>query len=383
MRVLFSTVPLAGHFLPLAPLAWALRAAGHEVLVTTPDNIVASVLGSGLPVASCGPQAEFTGLIRREDLSEVPEGLVPQRYLHGRAFGRIAGGSLAGIAALAESWQPDLLICERAEFAGPLVAASRNVPWVQYHWSVAELPEYRHAAAEELSTAMAASGIRDLPRPAAVLDPWPASLRLGHAAGHQEIRHVPSHGDAQVPSWVFERRSRPRICLTFGTVLPQYGGGGLRGLMTALAQALAETGAELLLAVDDALAVQWTAPHPAIRHIGRLPLADTFPTCDIVVHHGGQGTSLTALAAGRPQFVLPELDDQFDNARALETAGAAVVLPMAAAAPETVVKGCLRLLEDDRYAKAAARLAEVSALMPAPSALVAPLEALALAGTGP
>jgi len=383
MRVLFSTVPLAGHFLPLAPLAWALRTAGHEVLVTTPDNFVPAVLGSGLPTVSCGPQAEFTGLIRQKDLSAVPEGLVPQRYLHGRAFGRIAGGSLAGIAALAESWKPDMLVCERAEFAGPLVAASRNIPWVQYHWSVSALPEYRYAAAEELGTAMAAAGIRDLPRPAAVLDPWPAGLRLGHAANHQEIRHVPSHGDARVPGWVFEQRSRPRICLTFGTLLPRYGDGGLRGLMTALAQALAETGAELLLAVDDALAAKWPAPHAAIRHIGRLPLADTFPTCDVVVHHGGQGTSLTALAAGRPQFVLPELDDQFDNARALKSAGAAVVLPMAAAAPDTVVKGCLRLLEDDRYAKAAARLAEVAVRMPTPAALVAPLEALALAGTGP
>ncbi|MFJ4783560.1 glycosyltransferase [Streptomyces sp. NPDC088794] len=380
MRVLFSTVPLAGHFLPLAPLAWALRAAGHEVLVTTPDNFVPTVLGSGLPAASCGPSAEFTGLIRQEDLSAVPEGLVPQRYLHGRAFGRIAAGSAAGIAELAESWRPDLMICERAEFAGSLVAASRHVPWVQYHWSVAELPEYRHAAAEELSAAMTVSGVRELPRPAAVLDPWPAGLRLGHAAEHREIRHVPSHGDARVPGWLFGRRRRPRICLTFGTLLPQYGDGGLLGLMTALTHALAETGAELLVAVEDALAAQWKAPPAAVRHIGRLPLADAFPTCDVVVHHGGQGTSLTAMAAGRPQFVLPELDDQFDNARALEAAGAAVVLPMSAATPQTVAKGCLQLLEDDRYAEAASRLAAVTARMPAPSALVAPLEALALAG---
>nr|AKT74296.1 TxnB9 [Streptomyces bottropensis] len=382
MRFLFTAVPLAGHFLPLAPLAWALRSAGHEVLVATPDNFVPSVLRSGLPATSCGPRAEFTALIRREDLSRTPAGLVPQRYLHGRAFGRIAGGSLAGVAALTDSWQPDLLVCERAEFAGPLVAAARNLPWVQYHWSVARLPEYRYAAEEELGAAMAAWGVRDLPPPAAVLDPWPVGLRHRHAAGHEEIRHVPSHGDAQVPGWVFETRRRPRICLTFGTVLPQYGDGGLLGLMRTLTQALAETGAELLLAVDDALAARWTAPHAAVRHIGRLPLSDTFPTCDVVVHHGGQGTSLTALTAGRPQLVLPELDDQFDNARALEAAGAAIALPMSAAAADTVVKECLRLLEDDRYARAAARLAGMSARMPTPSALVARLEALALAGAG-
>nr|WP_221350471.1 hypothetical protein [Streptomyces sp. REN17] len=101
--------------------------------MTTPDNFVPAVLGSGLPAASCGPPAELTGLIRREDLSAVPEGLVPQRYLYGRAFGRITAGSTAGIAELAESWRPDLMVCEQAEFAGSLVAASRGVPRVQYH----------------------------------------------------------------------------------------------------------------------------------------------------------------------------------------------------------------------------------------------------------
>ncbi|WP_221350470.1 glycosyltransferase [Streptomyces beigongshangae] len=161
---------------------------------------------------------------------------------------------------------------------------------------------------------------------------------------------------------------------------PGRGDGGPLGLLTALTHALAETGAELLVAVEDSLAARWKAPPAAVRHIGRLPLTVALPTCDVVVRHGGQGTSLTAMAAGRPQFVLPELDDRSDNARALEAAGAAVVLPMSAAAPEAVAKGCLQLLEDDRYVEAASRLAAVTARMPASSALVAPPEALALAG---
>lgn len=31
MRVLFTTFPIPSHLHLLAPLAWALRAAGHEV----------------------------------------------------------------------------------------------------------------------------------------------------------------------------------------------------------------------------------------------------------------------------------------------------------------------------------------------------------------
>src|SRR5947207_431047 len=33
-------------------------------------------------------------------------------------------------------------------------------------------------------------GLDTLPEPAAVLDPWPPSLRLAHAVSHQGIRHV-------------------------------------------------------------------------------------------------------------------------------------------------------------------------------------------------
>ena len=36
MRVLITSAPMHGHLFPLVPLAWALRAAGHEVLVASP-----------------------------------------------------------------------------------------------------------------------------------------------------------------------------------------------------------------------------------------------------------------------------------------------------------------------------------------------------------
>jgi hypothetical protein len=35
MRVLFSVVPGPGHMFPTIALAWALRAAGHDVLYAT------------------------------------------------------------------------------------------------------------------------------------------------------------------------------------------------------------------------------------------------------------------------------------------------------------------------------------------------------------
>ncbi|MFJ8097625.1 nucleotide disphospho-sugar-binding domain-containing protein [Streptomyces griseofuscus] len=106
------------------------------------------------------------------------------------------------------------------------------------------------------------------------------------------------------------------------------------------------------------------------------------PACGVVVHHGGQGTSLIAMVAGRPQFVLAGARRPVRQ-RPGPGGGRRGRRPAhVGATPEAVAKGCLHLLEDDRYAEAASRLAAVTSRMPAPSALVAPLEALALSGAG-
>jgi UDP:flavonoid glycosyltransferase YjiC (YdhE family) len=54
-----------------------------------------------------------------------------------------------------------------------------------------------------------------------------------------------------------------------------------------------------------------------------VPQAEVVSHAGLVVHHGGSGTTLGALAAGVPQLVLPQGADQFANAEALLAAGAA------------------------------------------------------------
>lgn len=125
---------------------------------------------------------------------------------HGRLFGRIAGQKLAGTTELVQAWEPELMMSERAEFAGPIAA---GVPEVELQWSVAELREYREAAAVELGGDLAVSGRATIPEPVAVLNPWPPSLRLAYAKHHQNLRYVPYHGDARVPGWLLEPRTGP------------------------------------------------------------------------------------------------------------------------------------------------------------------------------
>ncbi|MET9341950.1 nucleotide disphospho-sugar-binding domain-containing protein [Nonomuraea sp. NPDC003804] len=359
MRVLFTSVPLAGHFLPLVPLAWAFRAAGHDVLVASTEELLPAALRSGLPAVACVPAGRF-----HEHLAEVVTSEPGrQRSAHGRAFGALAAGGREGMGDLLRRWRPDLVVSERAEFAGALAAAERGVPSVRYHWSVSDEYELNRAAAEVLG-----GDLTNLPDPLGVLDPWPIGLRLPQARQHLGIRHVPHHGDTAIPSWSFERGERPRICLTFGTVLPRFGGDSACRLIVALLESLSRLDVELVVAADDELVATW--PPLPVTYAGRMPLGAVLPTCAVAIHHGGQGTTLTAMLAGCPQLVLPQVDDQFDNARAVAGSGAGLALAPDEATPDLVVKACGELLLIAGYRTAAVSLAASAAALPAPAEVV-------------
>ncbi|WP_410623584.1 glycosyltransferase [Amycolatopsis sp. cmx-8-4] len=105
-----------------------------------------------------------------------------------------------------------------------------------------------------------------------------------------------------MPAWVWQPKKRPRICLTLGTVLPRLGPGGVAETVIPLLHALARLDVEVVVAAEDEV-VAGRPPRPAVAtHVGRLPLSHVLRACDVAVHHGGQGTSLTALGVARPSW---------------------------------------------------------------------------------
>jgi UDP:flavonoid glycosyltransferase YjiC (YdhE family) len=95
---------------------------------------------------------------------------------------------------------------------------------------------------------------------------------------------------------------------------------------------------------------------------GWVDQAELLPRAALVVHHGGSGTTLGALAAGVPQLLLPQGADQFANADAVAAAGAGLRLPDA----EHIADGARRLLGDASFRDAARDMAREIAGMPAP-----------------
>ncbi|KAI3634449.1 hypothetical protein MIR68_008053 [Amoeboaphelidium protococcarum] len=53
---------------------------------------------------------------------------------------------------------------------------------------------------------------------------------------------------------------------------------------------------------------------PQIQLISSSPHARLFPQCDLIIHHGGSGTTAAALLSGSPTFAVPIFADQFFNA---------------------------------------------------------------------
>ena len=91
MRVLFTVFSATAHVHPIVPLAWALRSAGHEVLVAVPatatdPGVLASITAAGLTAVPVGG---------------APEG-TPEADLE-----RIRQASREGLVAFADVWRFD------------------------------------------------------------------------------------------------------------------------------------------------------------------------------------------------------------------------------------------------------------------------------------
>jgi UDP:flavonoid glycosyltransferase YjiC (YdhE family) len=102
---------------------------------------------------------------------------------------------------------------------------------------------------------------------------------------------------------------------------------------------------------------------------GWVPQAGLLPHVDVVVHHGGSGTTLGALTVGVPQLILPQGADQFANADALCAAGAALRLLPDELSAKAIADSTRKLLPrhgNSDHRDAARAIAEEIAGMPSP-----------------
>ncbi|OLZ50917.1 glycosyltransferase [Amycolatopsis keratiniphila] len=313
MRVLFASLASVGHTYPLIPLAIAARDAGHEVWFAAGENVHPPLLRNGLrPFRPADAFYEIYAEDLEPDLARL---------------------------------RPDLVVHEWGQ-PGVAVAAER-----------AGIPGLWHGFGRMFPDGI---GLQPPARPARPhLDICPPSLQdkdFLATAERVELRPVPF----SEPAPRLEKTARPLIYLTLGTAFgtPEVLATAIRGLAPLGAHVVVASGRirpeELGALPDDVTMRAWVAQ------------PDLMPHVDVVVHHGGSGTTLGALAAGVPQLVLPQGADHFANAEALCTAGAALSLQPGELNAEAVTGHTRTLLGRNGHRDAARTIAEEIARMPSP-----------------
>lgn len=319
MRLLFASLSTPGHTYPLIPLALAARAAGHDVQFAAGEAIHPVLAANGL--RPFRPADVFYDIYAGDMAPELAR-LRPDFVIHGWGVPGVAAAARdAGILGLWHGFGrlfPDGIGLDRPVGTG--------------------LPH---------------------------LDICPPSLQdKGFLDSEHRIalRPVP-HAEAG------ERFPGPLIYLTLGTAFgtPELLTTALEGLAMLRTTVVVATGRlqpeELGEVPENVVPRAWVPQTALLEH------------ADLVVHHGGSGTTLAALAAGVPQLVLPQGADQFGNADALVTAGAGLRLLPDEVSTAAVAEQAARLRRESGFRDAAAALADEIAGMPAPAEVVARLTA--------
>ena len=95
---------------------------------------------------------------------------------------------------------------------------------------------------------------------------------------------------------------------------------------------------------------------PGVKVFQYLPYSMVFPRAAAVIHSGGIGTLAQALAAGRPQLIVPVAFDQPDNARRAVALGIARSIPFAKATASAMGRELAVLLSTTELAARARTL---------------------------
>lgn len=374
--MLFAVSPGLGHLFPTVPLAWALRAAGHDVLVATAAEGVAAAVHAGLPVVDTAPAAEIAAIFgvatgppgdrarrMRERGRRIAEAGGEVHELLLRTFGQVSAVTAGETARVARRWRPDLVVHSRLQGAGLAVASALGVPAVEHGFNLQREDDLAGRFLPHLAEAYERAGAEPrLPR-REVIHVAPPEMMVGTGAGWS-MRYVPYNAGGELPDWLWRPADRPRVLVTLGTVVPRLAGVG--GLARMLAAA-SEVDAEFVLALGPDADLAALGPLPGnVRPVGWVPLHHLLPGCAAVVHHGGSGTTMAALGAGVPQLILPHGADQFINAGAVERQGIGVRCEPDDVEPALVAG----LLHDVPVRKAARAAAARMAELPAPADVV-------------
>lgn len=355
--ILIYTSPARGHLYPMMDIAIALRAEGHRVVIQTLSSEQNWVVDEGLEFRPISDEIETLAL---EDyqatnpLSQIKSAF--DRWLE-RAPHEVDDlrDSCADIA-------PDLLIVDVNTWGASAFAEAERRPWAMFMPYCMPMPSPDTPAfgpgfappqgwmgrlrdnmfwtvlsfaisgiVKQWDTFRIGLGVPPLKgienlflRPDLLLyrtaEPfeyprsvWPANIQ---AIG-PGLWAPPS----DPPDWLDEL-PHPRFLVSVSTEFQEDG-----AIVETALHSLQDEPGSIIVTTAALDPERFVVPHDRVRITRFLPHASVIPKVDLVITHGGMGTTQRSLAAGVPVCVIPWGRDQNETARRAEICGAGTMVP--------------------------------------------------------
>ncbi|MFI5591705.1 nucleotide disphospho-sugar-binding domain-containing protein [Amycolatopsis sp. NPDC051758] len=350
MRVAFVIWPAPAHLYPIVPLAWALKAAGHEVVVSTHPAIAEETASMGLtPVATC--EADSTALLgpaspyvsERADLAKITAGLdfapddpdrehwdvltqyyVPSMwdFLPYRGDPTQPMPAMDGMVDFFRTWKPDLVLwdpCMPGAAVAAVAAGAAHARW----WTAPDVfcrsmdtiakantrPGAEPVANPLLETIRAMAERYDVEINQELLvgqwtvNPQPPAIGPEVSAHVLPLRWIPHAKQQILPDWIYPKPERPRVAISLGLSERSFMAGGWDHI-PALLEAVSVLDIDVVATLNDKQLSAVDKIPDNVRVVEYVPLNQLISTCDLLIHHGGMGTVLPAIANGVRQIVV-------------------------------------------------------------------------------
>ena len=377
MKILFATAPGYGLTMPVVPLVWAASAAGHAARLATTGRMCGVAADAGLEVVDVCPGRDLWAQLQ-SGVGTRPGGGPPSS-----PFRMFTEQMTPGTVDAARELGADLVVYTSDHGSGELAATILGLPGLEVGNRVSWSTRDQGGPASDISGVAAVRTQLGLdgagPRLIARIDPRAPSMG-GLAADEPDrrdgvpwwsMRYVPFNGGAVVEPWMRQAPTRPRVLVTLGTVVPTVAG---TDVVSVLLAALAELPVEVVLALGDAKVAEAAELPSNVRGVGYLPLSAVLPTCRLIIHHGGSGTTAAPLHFGVPQLVLPSFADNPLSAERVSERGVGLSHDPTTLDVETVRALVLRLLEEPSFREAAGEVAAEMAQQPSPATIIGRVE---------
>jgi hypothetical protein len=382
MRILVTSTPGMGHLNAVLPLMFALKDAGHDLLVVTAAESCKYVEDFGFTVRAGGlssaeRRARFAH--RNPEVQALPprrrRGLVFAGF-----FGEIAAPVMhVDLRPVFDDFRPDVVVHETSELAGGPLAVARGLPHATVAFS-GMLPEWSEEmglaaiAPVWIAEGLPAPTIDDL-RGDLYLHPFPPSF--GQAPSSSVVRPMQAEGldgkGGSPPPWLDDLGlRRPLIYVTSGTE-------PLAGMApwAAIVAALGRMDVDAVVTIGNHMDPSLLGEVPRNVRVERfVPQRFVLERASVVASHAGAGSLLGAARRGIPQMLNPMAADQWENADAATGAGAAITCELDQRSEAEIGAALARLLNDREFQHAAEKVADEINAMPAPGDHVATIEAL-------